>query len=128
MGSIADLKRSVVEQLMEAEPFVLVVVDPAAPGVCLPDELMQSATPVGLNIGWQMTIPVPDLKLDEDGISGTLSFNRTPCFCRLPWQAVMQVGVGDEYLVWLLPPPEIDEKPDKKEEEQTSERPRLKLV
>lgn len=43
---------------------------------------------IRLNIGLNMPIPVPDLCVDESGISCTLSFSRTPHYVVIPWSAV----------------------------------------
>lgn len=43
-----------------------------------------------LHIGLNMQIPIHDLRVDENGISGTLSFNRVPHFVILPWEAVQE--------------------------------------
>lgn len=126
MGSISDLKSTVITQLLQHEDFILMLVQPAAPGVKLPEELMQSSTPVGINIGWRMSIPVPDLTLGDEGISGTLSFNRTPFFCEFPWHAIIQVTAGDEHLIWIEP--STAEQQTEDEPPQPAEPPRLKLV
>lgn len=43
---------------------------------------------VRLNIGLNTPVPIPDLCVDEEGISCTLSFNRVPHFVVMPWAAV----------------------------------------
>ncbi|MCA9669101.1 MAG: hypothetical protein KC503_26075 [Myxococcales bacterium] len=106
MGAVADLKRTAVETLLAAEPFILVVLNPTVPGVKLPQHLIEARQPVPINIGYDMAIPVPDLEVGEEGISGTLSFNRSPFHCMMPWGALMQVTVGNEHLVWVIPPGE----------------------
>ena len=131
MGSIARQKRQVITQLLDEEDFILMLVHPQAPGVKLPDELMEATQPVGINIGWRMAIPAPDLKLDADGISCTLSFNRTPFFCEFPWHAIMQVSVDEEHMIWIESPPDpsVDEpKPPRPRKPSSGERPKLKLV
>ena len=131
MGSISRLKRQIVTQLLEEEDFILMLVHPQIPGVVLPDDLMSSKQPVGINIGWRMAIPAPDLTLGEDNISCTLSFNQTPFFCEFPWSSIMQVSVSDEHMIWIEPPPEpAAEAPEETGESKPSsgERPKLKLV
>ena len=130
MGSIATLKQDVVTRLMEQQDFILLLINPGAPGVKLPEELLRSTHPVGINIGWRMAIPVPDLKLDQQGIRGTLSFNREPFLCHFPWASVLQVTADDEHLIWILPeaeaepdPPDADGEP-----EPGPKKPALKLV
>lgn len=106
MGTISNIKRTVIEQLLQEEDFILVVVLPTVPGVKLPDDLLKAAEPVGLNVGYKMAIPIPDLKLDDTGVSGTLSFNRMPFHCTFPWRAVVQVTADMEHMIWVEPPPE----------------------
>ena len=109
MGPITKLKQQIVSQLLGELDYVLLVVDPRSPGVTLPAEIVEAGQPVGLHIGFQVAIPIPDLQLDEHGIMGTLSFNRIPFHCALPWASVVQVSVGDEHLLWLAPPSTGDE-------------------
>ena len=103
MGSVADLKRVAVERLLDQEDSFLIVVDPRAPRVILPPNLIEDARPVGLSIGHKLAIPIPDLAVDEEGITATLSFDRTPFHCTLPWQAIMQISVNKEHLIWVTP-------------------------
>ena len=78
MGSISRMKRQIIEQLLAEEEYILMVILPTVDGVKLPDSLMQAGEPVGINIGMKMAIPIPDLEITDDGISATLSFNRSP--------------------------------------------------
>jgi hypothetical protein len=121
MGAINKLKRQVVSQLLSELDYILLVVDPRCAGVTLPAELVALGQPVGLHIGFHLAIPIPDLQVEESGISGTLSFNRTPFRCALPWTSVVQISAHDEHLLWLTPPP-AEEPPA------ADSRPRLKLV
>ncbi len=131
MGSIARIKRQIVTQLLEEEDFILMLVHPQVPGVVLPEDLMKSTQPVGINIGWRMAIPAPDLTLSEDKVSCTLSFNQTPFFCEFPWPSIMQVSVSDEHMIWIESPPEpVAKAPEepRKRKSSSGERPKLKLV
>ena len=128
MGSIAELKKNVIDRLLVDEDFFLVVVDPRYPGVRLPDYLAQSEQPVGLSIGLRMVIPIPDLKVDEAGIQGTLSFSRTPFHCVIPWAAMVQVSSNEEHLVWVVPPERRRDETKPKEMEKPNGKPRLRLV
>jgi hypothetical protein len=48
-----------------------------------------------------MPVPIPDLRLDDDGMSCTLSFNRSPFFCVVPWASVFaMVGEDGRGMVW----------------------------
>ena len=105
MGAIGSTKSLVLKHLLDAEDFVLIVVDPRVGGVKLPENLLKAGQPVGINIGWRMAIPVPDLRIDDDGIVGTLSFKRSPFLCAFPWPSVIQVTAGDEHIVWVVKAP-----------------------
>ncbi len=66
-----------------------------------------------LQIGLNMEVPIPDLRLDDAGLSCTLSFNRSPFFCVVPWATVFAM-VGDDGRGMVWPdevPPEIAKQP-----------------
>jgi hypothetical protein len=48
-----------------------------------------------LQFGYQLRVPIPDLEVDEEGITGTLSFARRPFWCRVPWSAVYAIAGED---------------------------------
>ena len=82
--------------------------DPRVQGVVVPTWLKKGAQLV-LQVGLNMPVPIPDLRLDEDGMSCTLSFNRSPFFCIVPWQSVFAI-VGDDGRGMVWPddvPPEV---------------------
>lgn len=82
--------------------------DPRMPGVVVPAWLSNQAQLV-LQVGLDMPIPITDLKVDDEGISGTLSFNRTPFTCIIGWDAVFALsGEDGQGMVWPESmPPEI---------------------
>lgn len=86
-------KRQVLERLL-GEGNAYVYLDPRSPEVLLPSWLLQQPQ-VMLHLGYGLAVPIPDLELDEDGFSATLSFNRTPVFCRVPWTSVFAIA-GDD--------------------------------
>jgi len=48
-----------------------------------------------------MPVPIVDLRLDTDGVYGTLSFQRTPFVCAVPWKAIFAVrGQDGNGVVW----------------------------
>ena len=62
-----------------------------------------------LQVGLNMPVPIPDLNVDDDGVSCTLSFNRTPFFCYVPWAAIYAL-VGEDHRGMVWPddvPPEV---------------------
>jgi len=82
--------------------------DPRAPGVIVPAWFKKQPQLV-LQIGLNMPVPIPDLRLDETGMSCTLSFNRAPFFCIVPWQSIYAM-VGDDGRGMVWPddvPPEV---------------------
>lgn len=75
-------------------------------GVILPERLRASGN-VRLDYGYGLTPPIRDLKIDDDGISATLAFNRVPFATFVPWSAVFLIAdFGGRGAVWRedLPP------------------------
>ena len=76
---------------------ILVHLDPREATVVVPPWFKKQPQLV-LQIGLNMPVPIPDLRLDEDGMSCTLSFNRSPFFCSCrgqpssPWS--VRTGAG----------------------------------
>ncbi len=87
---------------------MFVHLDPRRSGVTVPKWLSNQPQLV-LQIGLNMAIPIPDLKVEDDGLTCTLSFNRSPFWCRLPWNAVYAlVGEDGRGMVWPDDvPPEV---------------------
>lgn len=79
---------------------VFVHLDPRRVGVRVPEHLAEQPQLV-LQVGLNLPIPIPDLRIDEEGVFGTLSFNRSPYTCEVPWAAVFGL-VGDDGMgfVW----------------------------
>src|SRR4051812_1369251 len=92
-------KKEVAMALLEG-PSVYVHLDPRKPEVMVPPWLKKQAQLV-LQVGLNMAIPIPDLKVDDTGVSCTLSFNRAPFWCQLPWTAIYAlVGEDGRGMVW----------------------------
>jgi stringent starvation protein B len=54
-----------------------------------------------LQIGLNMPVRIPDLRLDDEAISCTLSFNDMPFFCVVPWSSIFaMVGENGRGMVW----------------------------
>ncbi len=79
---------------------IYVHLDPRCTGVAVPAWFKKQPQLV-LQIGLNMAIPIPDLRLDDEGMSCTLSFNRSPFYCVVPWTSVFAI-VGDDAkgMVW----------------------------
>ena len=89
-------------------PSVFVHLDPRKPGVIVPERFM-SEPQLMLQVGLNMAISIPDLKVDDDGITCTLSFRQRPFWCSMPWSAIYAlVGEDNRGMVWPNDvPPEI---------------------
>lgn len=86
-------KDVLLELLGRAQAFV--ILDGRASGVALP-EWLRADPGVVLQLAYDMPIPIPDLQITDEGISATLSFQRTPFHVRVPWHAVYAIGDGEE--------------------------------
>jgi stringent starvation protein B len=95
-------KKEVALALLERsnDKGIYVHLDPRQAAVVVPPWFKKQPQLV-LQIGLNMAIPIPDLRLDDDGMSCTLSFNRSPFFCVVPWTSVFAI-VGDDArgMVW----------------------------
>lgn len=108
--------------------------DPRRPGVHVPKWFMSQPQLV-LQVGLNMPIQIPDLDVDEAGISCTLSFSRSPFWCKIPWSAVYAL-VGEDGRGGVWPddvPPEIQlqrqgASPPKQQPQAQRPRPRLVAV
>ena len=79
---------------------VYVHLDPRQDSVVVPAWFKKQAQLV-LQVGMNMPVPIPDLRFDDDGMSCTLSFNRAPFFCVVPWASVFaMVGEDGRGMVW----------------------------
>jgi stringent starvation protein B len=92
-------KKEVALALLERSS-VYVHLDPRLAPVVVPPWFKKQPQLV-LQIGLNMPVPIPDLRLDDDGMSCTLSFNRSPFFCVVPWVSVFaMVGEDGRGMVW----------------------------
>ncbi len=100
-------KKEVAIALLEG-PSLFVHLDPRRPGVVVPKWFMGQPQLV-LQIGLNMAVKIPDLAVDDNGITCTLSFNRSPFWCHLPWTAVYAlVGEDGRGMIWPNDmPPEV---------------------
>lgn len=79
---------------------VYVHLDPRQDAVVVPAWFKKQPQLV-LQVGMNMPVPIPDFRFDDDGMSCTLSFNRSPFFCVVPWAAVFaMVGEDGRGMVW----------------------------
>ncbi len=92
-------KKDVAVALLKG-PSVYVHLDPRADDVIVPNWFKKQPQLV-LQIGLSMAVPIPDLEVGESGISCTLSFNRSPFWCSMPWTAIYAlVGEDGRGMIW----------------------------
>ena len=92
-------KKDVALALLE-QATVLVHLDPRGEQVQVPAWFKRQPQLV-LQIGLNMPKPIPDLNVDDDGISCTLSFSNAPHYCHLPWASVYAlIGASGRGMVW----------------------------
>ena len=92
-------KKDVALALLE-QASMYIHLDPRADAVQVPVSFKNQPQLV-LQVGLNMAVAIPDLHVDEQGLSCTLSFNRTPFFCMIPWPAVFAlVGENGQAMVW----------------------------
>jgi stringent starvation protein B len=99
MMSLLPPKKDVALALLE-RASVFVHLDPRSDQVCVPPWLKRQPQLV-LQIGLNLAVNIPDLTVEDDAVSCTLSFSRRPHFCRVPWAAVYAlVGEDGRGMVW----------------------------
>jgi stringent starvation protein B len=99
MTQLLPPKKEVALALLERSN-VDVYLDPRAKGVVVPPQFRKEPRLI-LKIGLNMPVPIPDLRLDEESMSCTLSFNRAKFFCVVPWMSVFaMVGDDGRGMVW----------------------------
>lgn len=100
-------KKDVALALLE-KSSMFVHLDPRGERVLVPNWFRKQPQLV-LQVGLNMAIPIPDLQVDDEGLSCTLSFNRSPHYCVVPWSSVYAlVGEDGRGMVWPDDvPPEV---------------------
>jgi stringent starvation protein B len=99
MTQLLPPKKEVALALLERSN-VDVYLDPRARGVVVPPQFRKEPRLI-LKIGLNMPVPIPDLRLDDESMSCTLSFNRSPFYCVVPWSSVFaMVGEDGRGMVW----------------------------
>jgi stringent starvation protein B len=92
-------KKDVALALLQ-QSTVFIHLDPRVDDVVVPAWFKMQPQLV-LQVGLNMPVPIPDLHLDDDCVSCTLSFNRSPFYCRIPWSAVFAlIGEDRRGMVW----------------------------
>ncbi len=121
-------KREVALALLEG-PSLFVHLDPRRENVVVPKWLKNQAQLV-LQVGFNMAITIPDLEAGEDGIGCTLSFNRSPIWCFMPWSAIYGlVGEDGRGMIWPDDvPAEVEAMRGKAKAQKPGEKKRAKLA
>lgn len=95
-GARAIAKGAVADAWLDQGLLVGVLLKPG-PGLVVPPAVLAAALkdethPILLHVARAgLAVPITDLELGPQGITGTLSFGRTPFKCVLPWSAVIQL-------------------------------------
>lgn len=78
---------------------VMVTLDARRPGVSVPSRFAEDPQ---LNLDFSMRFGLADFAFDARGVRASLSFQRVPFFCDLPWSAVYALysHVDNERLTW----------------------------
>lgn len=93
-------KQEVALALLQTASSVYIHLDPRPADVAVPSWFKKQPQLV-LQIGLNMAVQIPDLDIGQDAISCTLSFNRTPEFCRIPYSAIFGlVGEDGRGMIW----------------------------
>jgi len=122
-------KKAVALDLLE-RTSVFVHLDPRRPGVIVPPGFMKQPQLV-LQVGLNMAISIPDLDVTEEGITCTLSFNKRPHFCSLPWSSIYAlIGEQGGGMVWPedVPPEVVSQQQSAAKKETRQRRPGLRAV
>lgn len=101
------IKSEIVRNLLEQGINVYIHLDSRKPGCVLPRKYADLPH-VTLVFGRRLNIPIPDITITHDGISGTLHF---PEFgyvhCTVPWDAVWAISQDSgAFSVWETEVPE----------------------
>lgn len=101
-------KREVALVLLQSANSVYVHLDPRHAEVMVPTWFRKQPQLV-LQVGLNMAVPIVDLDVGEEALSCTLSFNRAPHYCFIPWDAVYALVDPDgRGMVWPdSVPPEV---------------------
>lgn len=79
---------------------VFIHLDPRAEDVRVPAWFKKQPQLV-LQVGLNMAVRIPDLSIEDDSVSCTLSFSRSPFFCYVPFRSVFAlVGEDGKGMIW----------------------------
>ncbi len=105
MATLPSKKEVLLEMLEKSS--VLMHIDARREDVIVPRNLKTNPQLV-LQLGLNLAIPIRDLDVADDGVKCTLSFNKAPFFCVLPYPAIFAMVADDgRAMVWPEDVPEI---------------------
>lgn len=88
LTSVRESLKNLFEALWPPAGVAIAILDRNFPGLDVPKHLREGEHPLVLRYDVAPAIPIPDLELRADGISATLSFDRTPWKTFVPWEAI----------------------------------------
>jgi stringent starvation protein B len=92
-------KKEVAHALLE-NSSMKVHLDPRRANVVVPAAYRKQAQLV-LHVGLNMPVPIPDLRVDDEGMSCTLLFKGLEFLCVVPWASVFaMIGDDGRGMVW----------------------------
>ncbi len=86
-NNLSAEKHSVLIHLLSLGSIVTLYLDPRHPRCLVPERFTKQPV-LRLEIGLNMRIPIPDLRLTNEGVMATLSFDQKPFSCFLPFDAI----------------------------------------
>lgn len=119
-------KKDVISALL-SESGVYIHLDPRRAGVVVP-RWFQKQPELVLQIGLNMAIPIYDLEITDEAVSCTLSFSRSPFWCKLPWTAVYAIVSDKDRRGVVWPEDAPSESQLAKGQKTQTKRPKLKAV
>lgn len=78
--------------------MIMVHLLPSMEGVKVPEQFKRS--PV-LRLNFSYNFGISDFEVDEKGIRATLSFNKIPFFCDIPWEAIFAMSVENNHRIYV---------------------------
>jgi stringent starvation protein B len=98
LGADRPEKLRMFARLIE-QGMTMVTLDARQPGVRVPSNLSQELM---LNLNFSLRFGIDDFAYDDDGVRASLTFQKMPFFCEIPWAAVYQMTstVNADRMVW----------------------------
>jgi stringent starvation protein B len=93
-------KKEVLDNFLE-NGSARIFIDPRRSGAVVPQGFSKQPELV-LRVGYTLSPPIPDLRVTDEAVSATLSFNRSPFFCNMPWSVIFAIvsDVSGRGVVW----------------------------